>query len=139
MTYCSNSSRVNLCRSHLLKTFIPGFENSIKGENLWLAIQPVGTFVPNFLIFKICCSTREDLFLLVIDTLRKKCPNTEFFLVLIFPYSDWIRRDSPYSVRIRENKNRKKLRIWTLFTQCGYLKKSCNESEIEPIFTHVVA
>ena len=27
-----------------------------------------------------------------IRTLRKKCPNTEFFLVRIFLYSDWIRR-----------------------------------------------
>ena len=26
--------------------------------------------------------------------LREKCPNTEFFLVLIFPHSDWIRRDT---------------------------------------------
>ena len=24
-------------------------------------------------------------------TLREKCPNTEFFLVCIFPHSDWIR------------------------------------------------
>ena len=32
-------------------------------------------------------------------TLREKCPNTEFFLVLIFLYSD-----------------QKKIRIWTLFT-----------------------
>ena len=29
-------------------------------------------------------------------TLREKCPNTEFFLVLIFPHSDWIRRDILY-------------------------------------------
>ena len=34
--------------------------------------------------------------------LRKKCPNTEFFLVRIFQHSD-----------------QKKLRIWTLFTQCN--------------------
>ena len=40
-------------------------------------------------------------------SLREKCPNTEFFLVRIFPYS----------VRKRENTNQKKLRIWTLFTQ----------------------
>ena len=31
-----------------------------------------------------------------IFTLREKCPHTEFFLVCIFPYSDWIRRDTPY-------------------------------------------
>ena len=34
------------------------------------------------------------------DTLCEKCPNTEFFLVRILPYSD-----------------QKKLRIWTHFTQ----------------------
>ena len=28
--------------------------------------------------------------------LREKCPNTEFFLVRIFPPSDWIRRDTEY-------------------------------------------
>ena len=28
--------------------------------------------------------------------LREKCPNMEFFLVRIFPYSDRIRRDTPY-------------------------------------------
>ena len=43
-------------------------------------------------------------------TLREKFPNTEFFLVLIFLYS--------YSVRIQENADQKKLRIWTLLTQC---------------------
>ena len=26
-------------------------------------------------------------------TLSKKCPNTELFLVFIFLYSDWMRRD----------------------------------------------
>ena len=47
-------------------------------------------------------------------TLREKCPNTEFFLVPIFLYS----------VRIQENTDQKKLRIWTLFTQCNaYLKR----------------
>ena len=36
-------------------------------------------------------------------TLREKCPNTEFFLV-----------------RMRENTDHKKLRIWTLFMQCKH-------------------
>ena len=52
--------------------------------------------------------------------LREKCPNTEFFLVRIFLYSDWngdLLRKSSYSVRIQENKDQKKLCIWTLFTQ----------------------
>ena len=29
-------------------------------------------------------------------TLRENCPNTEVFLVRIFPNSDWIRRDTEY-------------------------------------------
>ena len=29
-------------------------------------------------------------------TPREKCPNTDFFLVRIFPHSDWIRRDTSY-------------------------------------------
>ena len=29
-------------------------------------------------------------------TLREKCPNTEFFLVRIFPHSEWIRKDTNY-------------------------------------------
>ena len=41
------------------------------------------------------------------EALREKCPNTEFFLVRIFPYS----------ARIWENTEQKKLRIGTLFMQ----------------------
>ena len=37
------------------------------------------------------------------EALREKCPNTEFFLLRIFLYSD-----------------QKKIRIWTLFTQCQF-------------------
>ena len=37
-------------------------------------------------------------------------PNMEFFLVCIFLYSYWI----------QENTDQKKLRIWTLFTQCYF-------------------
>ena len=32
-----------------------------------------------------------SIFKLFFQTLRKKCPNTKFFLVCIFPHSDWIR------------------------------------------------
>ena len=46
--------------------------------------------------------------------LREKCPNTEFVLVHIFLHSHWMR--SPYSVRMGENTDQKKLRIWTHFT-----------------------
>ena len=43
-----------------------------------------------------------------IPTLREKCPNTEFFVVRIFLYSDWI----------QENADQKILCIWIPFTQC---------------------
>ena len=33
---------------------------------------------------------------LVMPLLREKFPNTEFFLVRIFPRLDWIQRDTPY-------------------------------------------
>ena len=33
---------------------------------------------------------------IVFHPLREKCPNTEFFLVSIFPHVDWIWRDTPY-------------------------------------------
>ena len=46
------------------------------------------------------------------STLREKCPHTEFFLVHIFPYS----------VRMWENTDQKKLHIWTVFTQCWIYK-----------------
>ena len=55
------------------------------------------------------------------NSLREKCPNTEFFLVCIFLYLDWIWRYTEYSVRIRKNADQKKFRIWTLFTQCSYV------------------
>ena len=50
-------------------------------------------------------------------TLREKCPDTDFFLVHIFPHLDWIRSISLYSVQMRENTDQKKLCIWTLFMQ----------------------
>ena len=32
----------------------------------------------------------------ILESLREKCANTEFFLARIFPHSDWIQRDTPY-------------------------------------------
>ena len=54
-------------------------------------------------------------------TLREKCPNTEFFLVhrIHTEYGD-LRAKSPYSVQMQENTDQKKLRTWTLFTQCEF-------------------
>ena len=57
------------------------------------------------------CNIRLNIPLrLLTITLREKSPNMEFFLVFIFLYS----------VRIQENTDKKKLRIWTFFTQCNH-------------------
>ena len=55
------------------------------------------------------------------SSLQKWCPNTEFFLVRIFPHSEWIRRVlriSPYSVWMRENTDQRKVSIWSYLTRC---------------------
>ena len=53
-------------------------------------------------------------------SLCQKCPNQDFFSGLHFPVFGLNRKHciSPYSVRIRENTDQKKLCIWKLFTQC---------------------
>ena len=57
------------------------------------------------------CECCNDAILLRYWTLRKKCPSTEFFLVRIFLYLDWI----------RENTDQEKLRIRTFFARCAFL------------------
>ena len=59
----------------------------------------------------------EHLLTVTCETIREKCPNTEFFLVRIFPHSDWIRRFTPYSVRMRENTTRKNS-VFEHFSRC---------------------
>ena len=45
--------------------------------------------------------------------LREKCPNTELFLVRIFPHSDWIRRDTKYLQYVKTKlKYDTNFRIW---------------------------
>ena len=59
--------------------------------------------------------TNQSIFLvfvvLTFPPLREKCQNTEFFVVCIFLYLDWM----------QENTDQKKLSIWTLFTHCTRL------------------
>ena len=67
--------------------------------------------------------TRKSFIIQSELSLREKCPNTEFSLVFILLYSDWIQQNTnqiklTYSVRTCECADQKKLRIWTLFTQC---------------------
>ena len=57
----------------------------------------------------------------------EKCPNTEFFLFRISrnltEYGN-LRSKSPYSVRIWENKDQKKPRIWIPFLEISKTKKA---------------
>ena len=67
-----------------------------------------------------CCFFKVQIFeklplIMIHQHCVRKCPNAEFFLVRIFPYSD-----------------QKKLCIWTLFTQCNAL---CSETYSEPCKT----
>ena len=50
---------------------------------------------------------RLTLSVSILYSLCEKCPNTEFFLISILPYS----------ARMQKNTDQKNLRIWTLFTQ----------------------
>ena len=54
------------------------------------------------------------------DALCEKCPNAEFCLFRVFPYL----------VRIRENTDHKKLRIWTLFTQWWFWTRAWCSKEL---------
>ena len=67
-------------------------------------------------------------------TLRENCPNLSFFLsVFSFIWTKYrdLRRKSPYSFQVRENTDKKKLRIWTVFTECKWLmaRRSLNEGD----------
>ena len=65
--------------------------------------------------------------------LDEKCPNTEFFWPVFSgirnEYGD-LRSKSPYSVRIQENMDQQKLRIWTHFTQWYTIKANKNHSSL---------
>ena len=69
--------------------------------------------------------------------LREKCPDTELFWFefsrIRTEYGD-ILRISTYSVRMRENKDQKKLRIWTHFTQCSFVLHSLFKLKVSLYF-----
>ena len=74
-------------------------------ENFWFLIffrvYRSGTLVEDGVI------TKWSRWSVKFPSLRENCPNTEFFLVRIFPHSDWM----------QENTDQIKLCIWTLFAQ----------------------
>ena len=96
MTYDLIFPRIcSFLKDSLLSSQISGFYFSLK--NL------LGKISHTFYV-EACCIEKNNLS----SSLREKCLNTEFFLVRIFLYSDWI----------QEYTDQKKFSIWTLFTQC---------------------
>ena len=84
-------------------------------EYLFLRTSLDGCFWSSLVVDIVAFKLQSKMFNFLHNSLHEKCPNTEFFLVRIFPHFDWIRRDTP--VWIRENTDQKKLLIWALFTQ----------------------
>ena len=78
-------------------------------------------FAVEFEVFRddSACIAKKDNFITKYS-LCKKCPNTELFWSVFScirtEYGD-LQSKSAYSVRIQENMDQKKLRIWILFTQ----------------------
>ena len=58
------------------------------------------------------------MWLIRLRPLRVKCPNTELFLVRIFLYSDWIRRDTKYFLAFGQNTERYKV-SFRIQSECG--------------------
>ena len=89
-------------------------------KNLYLTPRSMRGQAFIFIVLQELRSYMQFHLLVTIFHYMSQClnPNTDFFLVRIFMHSDWIQSISPYSVRMRENTDQKKLRIWTLFTQC---------------------
>ena len=54
-----------------------------------------------------------------------ECSSWSVFSCIQTEYGD-PHRKSPYSVQIQDNTDRKKLRIWTLFTQCALVSVYAN-------------
>ena len=92
-------------------------------KNQYMILKTVYIYLffmePSFLLYN-----TQQHFLILTNTdsqsLCKKCPNTEFFLVRIFPHLDLIRRDTDYLSVFSPNAGKhgpEKLRIWPLFTQ----------------------
>ena len=87
---------IDILNNHSSNQYFEPFLSQSDTLNLTL------NYIIFYLIFRILNNTQSAL------ALHEKCPKTEFFLVRIFLYS----------VLIQENTDQKKLRLWTLFTQC---------------------
>ena len=64
----------------------------------------------------------QKLLNVLLYSLLEKCPNTEFFLVLIFPYPDWIRR---VTVNLRIQSEYRKIRTRKNFVFGHFSRSDC--------------
>ena len=100
--------QMNIVKHFSLYSIKSNFLNERKIELRWFYMSH---YIWNISDIYKTCNIRLNIPLrLLTITLREKSPNMEFFLVFIFLYS----------VRIQENTDKKKLCIWTFFTQCNH-------------------
>ena len=89
-----------------------GFGNWQQPENNVLNWNPVSKIQWSGVRKKVLLLMLTSIHLSLSIALRKKYPNTEFFLVRIFPHS----------IQMGENKDHKNFHICILFTQCHRLR-----------------
>ena len=91
---------------------------NIKSFRVRLAIKPK-------IITSLSVGTKSAQFIYSFLTLREKCPNTELFLIHIFPHSDWIGRDLR-SLRIQSECGKIRTRNNSVF---GHFSHSASYSQ----------
>ena len=65
--------------------------------------------------------------------LHEKCTNTEFYLVRIFPHSDWLRRNTEYLSPNARKYGREKTPYLVLFTQCSFWSSTYKDFNWAPL------
>ena len=102
-----------------------------------------------FLVVRFCSSS-QILRRISYQSLREKCPNTEFFLVRIFLYSDWIRR---FTVNLRIQSEHRKIRTRKNFVfghfsrsakfstpvQFSWISLVCSKYFVHGVFCHSIS
>ena len=104
----------------VILTFWTGINNNNMGteKRVYLKLRFTSTYSSKDFktIYFVVMVTSRGVFKALPNTwegaLREKDPNTEFFLVCIFPYS----------VEMLENADQKKFRIWTPFSQWSFMR-----------------
>ena len=84
MIFCNLSSLVILINDAKHINFYPTCQLPLAPSH-WPSYCKYKPFIKSIKFYLFCYKS-----------LREKYPNTEFFLVCIFPHSDWIRRDTKY-------------------------------------------